>query len=86
MNLNLRQLLTTINRVVEYRSVKVNSFGDYVADNYPTILEDEDRDVTNHDFSEWEISVSPDSIFNCPLDGVALKKNDSEERCIYVFK
>ena len=88
MNLNLRQLLTTINSVVEYRNVKVNSFGDYVADNYPTILQDEDRDVRNHDFSEWEIdnSVNPDRILNCPADGVVIRKDDSEERCIYIFK
>ena len=88
MDLNLRQLLTTVNSVVEYRNVKVNSFGDYVADNYPTVLQDEDQDVRNHDFWEWEIDngVNPDSIFNCPANGVVLKKTDSEERCIYVFK
>ena len=87
MNLNLRQLLTTITNVVEYRNVKINSFGDYVADNYPTILQDEDQDVANHDFSEWEIdNVNPDSILDCPANGVILKKDDSEERCIYVFK
>lgn len=88
MNLNLRQLLTTVNSVVEYRNVKVNSFGDYVADGYPTVLQDEDQDVRNHDFWEWEIDngVNPDSIFNCPANGVILKKTDSEERCIYVFK
>lgn len=87
--MNLRELLTTVSKVIEYRNVRVNSFGDYVADNYPTILQDEEeQDIRNHDFWEWEIdhSVNPDSIFNCPAEAVILKKEDSKERCIYVFK
>ena len=84
---NLRKLLATINKVVEYRNVRTNGFNDYVADNYPTILQDEDQDVANHDFSEWEIdNVNPDSILDCPANGVILKKEGSEDRCIYVFK
>lgn len=87
MTMTLQELLKKKTRIVEYRTVKINGFGDYVADNYPTIPEEEDADLQNSDFSQWEIDHEADGSFmNMPPSGVTIKKEDTEERFVYVFE
>ena len=83
---DLRRLIKSKTRIVEYRSVRVNSSG-YTADNYPTTLDEIDGDIQNHDFFNWEIDQdAPTGFLNCPQDGVVIREADTETRFVCVFE